>query len=71
MPFTDGKRYVPKGGFGIHQGISNATSQKFHRKKSASVIGRYYAMDRDNRLGTVKLAYDGLSSWQGERSKIS
>jgi 2,3-bisphosphoglycerate-independent phosphoglycerate mutase len=34
----------------------------------ATVIGRYYAMDRDNRWERVKLAYDALMGGQGEAS---
>jgi 2,3-bisphosphoglycerate-independent phosphoglycerate mutase len=37
--------------------------------KIASVIGRYYAMDRDNRWERVKLAYDALVHGEGEKSK--
>ena len=32
----------------------------------ASVIGRYYAMDRDKRWGRTKLAYDLLVKGEGE-----
>ncbi len=31
-----------------------------------SVIGRYYAMDRDNRWERVQIAYDGLTKAEGE-----
>ncbi len=34
--------------------------------KIASVIGRYYAMDRDNRMERTKLAYDALVYGNGE-----
>ena len=34
--------------------------------KIASVIGRYYAMDRDNRWERVKLAYDLMVNGEGE-----
>jgi 2,3-bisphosphoglycerate-independent phosphoglycerate mutase len=37
--------------------------------KIASVIGRYYAMDRDNRWERVKLAYDLMVKGDGEGSK--
>ena len=36
--------------------------------KIATVIGRYYAMDRDKRWERVKVAYDALVSGIGERS---
>ena len=31
----------------------------------ASVMGRYYAMDRDNNYDRVKLAYDALTKGEG------
>jgi 2,3-bisphosphoglycerate-independent phosphoglycerate mutase len=39
--------------------------------KVASLIGRYYAMDRDNRWDRVQLAYDLLTSAKGEFTAIS
>ena len=32
----------------------------------ASVMGRYYAMDRDKRWERVKVAFDGLVAGEGE-----
>jgi len=54
--FTDGRDTDPKGGVGYLENLQqhlNTTGGKI-----ASVIGRYYAMDRDNRWERVKLAYD-------------
>jgi 2,3-bisphosphoglycerate-independent phosphoglycerate mutase len=54
--FTDGRDCDPKSGLGfikeLEENIKGTTG------KLASVIGRYYAMDRDNRWERVKLAYD-------------
>ena len=54
--FTDGRDVDPKSGKGF------LTQLKKHLKEStgelASVIGRYYAMDRDTRWERVKKAYD-------------
>lgn len=54
--FTDGRDTDPKGGLAyvdtLEKAMANTTG------KIASVIGRYYAMDRDNRWERVKLAYD-------------
>lgn len=36
--------------------------------KIASVIGRYYAMDRDKRWERIKVAYDQLTEGEGEKS---
>lgn len=54
--FTDGRDTDPKGGIGYIKELqaSIATTSA----KIASVVGRYYAMDRDNRWERVKLAYD-------------
>jgi 2,3-bisphosphoglycerate-independent phosphoglycerate mutase len=65
--FTDGRDTDPKGGIGY------LTDLQEHLKGStgeiASVIGRYYAMDRDNRWERIKLAYDAMVEGEGERSK--
>lgn len=34
----------------------------------ATVVGRYYAMDRDKRWERVKIAIDGLVKGEGEKS---
>ena len=39
--------------------------------KVASIMGRYYAMDRDNRWERVKLAYDALVLGQGENAETA
>ena len=36
--------------------------------KIASIIGRYYAMDRDKRWERIKVAYDQLVNGVGEKS---
>ena len=56
--FTDGRDTDPKSGLGFIKEIENHLAQ--HTGKLASVIGRYYAMDRDNRWERVKLAYDAM-----------
>jgi 2,3-bisphosphoglycerate-independent phosphoglycerate mutase len=65
--FTDGRDTDPKSGIGFLDDLQN------HLKKSvgeiASVVGRYYAMDRDNRWQRIKLAYDLLTKGIGEPTK--
>ncbi len=57
--FTDGRDCDPKSGFGFLTDLQNHL--KTHPNvKIASVIGRYYAMDRDKRWERIKLAYDLL-----------
>ncbi len=56
--FTDGRDTDPKSGLGF------LTDLQEHLNKStgtiATVIGRYFAMDRDKRWERVKLAYDAM-----------
>jgi 2,3-bisphosphoglycerate-independent phosphoglycerate mutase len=64
--FTDGRDTDPKGGLNylkdLQGHLQNSTG------KIASVVGRYYAMDRDNRWERVKIAYDAMVKGEGEKS---
>lgn len=64
--FTDGRDCDPKSGAffidDIQKHMDNTTGEL------ASVTGRYYAMDRDNRWERVKFAYDALVNGIGETS---
>jgi len=65
--FTDGRDCDPKSGKGFIEELlahMNVTTGKL-----ASVIGRYYAMDRDRRWERVKLAYDLLVNGVGAETK--
>ena len=64
--FTDGRDVDPKSGKGYIENINSFCAAK--KTKLASVIGRYYAMDRDKRWERVKLAYDLLVNNAGEKS---
>ena len=64
--FTDGRDVDPKSGKKYIQDLQNFLSNT--PAKLASVIGRYYAMDRDKRWERVKLAYDLLVNGKGETS---
>ena len=64
--FMDGRDTDPRSGKGFVADLEKhlaATTGKI-----ATVIGRYYAMDRDKRWERVKIAYDALVSGIGERS---
>ena len=56
--FTDGRDTDPKSGLGFITDLEEHLKQS--NAKIATVIGRYYAMDRDKRWERVKLAYDAL-----------
>jgi 2,3-bisphosphoglycerate-independent phosphoglycerate mutase len=64
--FTDGRDVDPKSGKGFVADIVNYMQNT--TGKLASVVGRYYAMDRDQRWARVKLAYDALVNGKGEYS---
>ncbi|GGK88791.1 2,3-bisphosphoglycerate-independent phosphoglycerate mutase [Rufibacter glacialis] len=64
--FTDGRDTDPKGGLAYLTNLQNHLNTT--GGKIASIIGRYFAMDRDNRWERVKLAYDLLVHGQGRAS---
>lgn len=64
--FTDGRDVDPKSGKGYIKDITAFCEDK--NTKLASVIGRYYAMDRDTRWERVKLAYDLLVNNTGTKT---
>ncbi len=64
--FTDGRDTDPKSGLGFVKDLEDHMART--TGKVASLIGRYYAMDRDNRWERVKLAYDLLVKGEGEKS---
>lgn len=65
--FTDGRDVDPKSGVFFISALENHI--KNTTVKLASVIGRYYAMDRDRRWERIKLAYDLLVNGIGAHSK--
>ncbi len=62
--FTDGRDVDPKAGVGYVQDLQQHMSKTVG--EIATVTGRYYAMDRDNRWERVKLAYDVIVNGIGE-----
>lgn len=65
--FTDGRDCDPHSGKGFIEELVN--HMKTTTGKLASVVGRYYAMDRDKRWERVKLAYDAMVNGVGEGSR--
>ena len=64
--FTDGRDVDPKSGMNYIADLDHYL--KNTNAKLASVIGRYYAMDRDKRWERVKLAYNLLVNGFGTKS---
>lgn len=62
--FLDGRDTPPASGKEYAQAL-NAEMEKVGVGRIASVMGRYYAMDRDNNWDRVKLAYDALTKGEG------
>ena len=62
--FTDGRDVDPKSGAKYISELENYI--KDSPTKIASITGRYYAMDRDNRWERIKLAYDALVHGKGD-----
>ena len=64
--FTDGRDVDPKSGLGFVEELEAHMSKS--TGKLASICGRYYAMDRDQRWERVKLSYDVMVNGIGEKS---
>mgnify|MGYP000868059251 FL=1 len=65
--FTDGRDVDPKSGKQYIEDLGNYISNT--SVKLASVVGRYYAMDRDKRWERIKKAYDLVVKGIGTHSK--
>lgn len=64
--FTDGRDTDPKSGAGFVKDLETHMAKT--TGKLASIVGRYFAMDRDKRWERVKLAYDLLVKGNGEKT---
>lgn len=65
--FTDGRDTDPKSGIGFLKDLQSHLDTT--TGKIATVVGRYYAMDRDKRWERVKKAYDALVKREGKKAK--
>jgi len=66
--FMDGRDTPPDSGKGYMANLE-AKMREIGIGKVASVSGRYYAMDRDNRWDRVEKAYDAITMGIGQRFK--
>jgi 2,3-bisphosphoglycerate-independent phosphoglycerate mutase len=64
--FTDGRDCDPKSGAGFLQEVLDHIAEQ--PVELASIIGRYYSMDRDKRWERIKLAYDLMVRGEGEHT---
>ncbi len=65
--FTDGRDVDPHSGKEFIADLNNHLSK--NNAQLASIIGRYYGMDRDRRWERVKLAYDVMVNGIGKKSQ--
>ncbi len=64
--FTDGRDVDPKSGYGFITELLEHIKDK--PTELATITGRYYAMDRDNRWERIKLAYNAMVNGNGDRT---
>jgi 2,3-bisphosphoglycerate-independent phosphoglycerate mutase len=71
--FMDGRDVPPSSGKGYMQELCNFITESGYEGKVriASVSGRYYAMDRDNRWDRVQAAFDAIVSAEPCKSELS
>src|SRR6184192_2904904 len=67
--FTDGRDTSPTGGAGFLRACEKEL--KNSGAKMITVVGRYYAMDRDRRWDRTKKAWDAIVLGRGEFCKLS
>ncbi|WP_034888977.1 2,3-bisphosphoglycerate-independent phosphoglycerate mutase [Gillisia sp. Hel_I_29] len=65
--FTDGRDVDPRSGKGFIADLDDHLNKT--NSKLASIIGRYFAMDRDNRWERVEKAYDLIVKGEGEKTQ--
>ena len=63
---TDGRDVAPKSAFGYFEDLAADLPEG---ARIATVTGRYYAMDRDNRWERVREAYDAMIHARGARAE--
>src|SRR5262245_36020149 len=66
--FTDGRDTMPKSGLGYLRDLEGFMAQ-LGVGRVGTVIGRYYAMDRDKRWERTKMAYDAMVMGEGRRAE--
>ncbi len=65
---TDGRDTSPTGGAGYLSRVEDEIAK--YGARIATVVGRYYAMDRDKRWERTKLAWDAIVHGIGETSEL-
>jgi len=67
--FSDGRDTSPTSGEGFIQQVIDKTKALDYGSLS-TIMGRYYAMDRDKRWERIQIAFEGLVEGKGERTSL-
>lgn len=67
--FTDGRDAPPKEGVNFLEKVKQKIKVEYPGARIVSVIGRYYAMDRDDRWELTEKAYNLITQNEGKRFK--
>ena len=65
--FTDGKDAPPQGGAKLLYDFEERLKKEWPRARLASVVGRFYAMDRDEKWERTQMAHELLARGRGEK----
>ncbi len=68
--FTDGKDAYQKEGFSFYKKLEADLSEQYPNAKIVSIVGRKYAMDRDNNWDRIEKAYDVFTEGKGNSFRI-
>jgi len=66
--FLDGRDTAPTNGVGYVEALQQKM-REFNVGRVATISGRYYAMDRDNRWQRTQLAYDAIVNGEGVKGE--
>jgi len=69
--FLDGRDVPPRSAVPFLKEVDNYLKNKSFRGQIATVSGRYYGMDRDNRWERIKKSYDNLVYRNGKKFKTA
>lgn len=68
--FTDGKDAYQKEGFSFYKKLEAVLAEQYPNTKIVSIIGRKYAMDRDNNWDRIEKAYNLFTKGKGNSFHI-
>ncbi|CAK9299416.1 unnamed protein product [Gordionus sp. m RMFG-2023] len=68
---TDGRDTLPCSGSSYLKQLEDYLSKKLKHGKLATVVGRFYAMDRDKRWERIKVAYEALIQGIGVKIQLT